>query len=245
MIAFFVTVYFWGLMTVSSVLFIPVAALLRVVTAPFDRRLALLHQFSCFWASLYTWLNPWWSVTIQGREHLERSRATVMVANHQSFVDILVLYRLFTHFKWVSKAENFRVPFVGWNMSLNRYIRINRKSIRSAMQMMRDCEQALREGSPVMMFPEGTRSPDGTLGSFKPGAFELALKARVPVQPIVINGSARALPKRGWLLRGTHHIHVHVLPVVSVDSYAGNAAPALSRSVRSVIEAELKEMRKH
>ena len=61
-------------------------------------------------------------MTIRGREKIAPDRAVVFVANHLSLVDILVIFRLFTHFKWVSKSENFRVPFIGWNMSLNRYI---------------------------------------------------------------------------------------------------------------------------
>ena len=96
------------------------------MTVLFDRRLVLLHRFTCFWASLYTWLNPAWRVRIEGREKIRPRTAYVMVANHQSLLDILVLFRLFTHFKWVSKIENFRVPCVGWNMSLNRYIKLRR-----------------------------------------------------------------------------------------------------------------------
>ena len=78
---------------------------------------ALLHRFTCFWASLYTWCNPVWRVRVEGREKIRPDATYVMVANHQSFLDILVLFRLFRHFKWVSKIEKFRVPCIGWNMS--------------------------------------------------------------------------------------------------------------------------------
>ena len=92
-----------------------------------------------------------------------RDVAYVMVANHQSLLDILVLFRLFVHFKWVSKIENFRVPCIGWNMSLNRYIKLRRGDRESVEQMMAACERTLAEGNSIMMFPEGTRSPDGRL----------------------------------------------------------------------------------
>ena len=115
----------------------------------FARRGVILHKFTCFWASLYTWLNPAWRVRIEGREKIRREAAYVIVANHQSLLDILVLFRLFVHFKWVSKVENFRVPFIGWNMSLNRYIKLHRGSSGSVSRMMNACKRALcEEGTP-------------------------------------------------------------------------------------------------
>src|SRR5262252_7117634 len=90
---------FWAFLAASSVALFPVALLIWAVTAPFDRRLVLLHRFTCFWASLYTWLNPAWPVTLEGREHVADGAAYVMTSNHQSFLDILVLFRLFRHFK--------------------------------------------------------------------------------------------------------------------------------------------------
>lgn len=229
MVSVFVTVYFWSFMLITSVLLFPVAAILRLVTAPFDRRLSLLHRFTSFWGALYTWGNPLWSVRITGTEHLAVEGPVVMVANHQSFADILVLFRLRMHYKWVSKAENFRVPLIGWNMSLNRYIRIERGSIRGNLKMMRDCELALRDGNSVMIFPEGTRSVDGRMRPFKEGAFELAIRMRRPILPIVISGTGDALPKRGILLRGRHHIEVRVLPPVMPERYRGRTAEQLAQ----------------
>src|ERR1043166_6604367 len=143
---------FWLFIVVSSLLLFPIAVLIWAVTVLVDRRLVLLHRFTCFWASLYTWLNPVWRVHIEGREKIRTGTAYVMVANHQSLLDILVLFRLFVHFKWVSKIENFRVPCIGWNMSLNRYIKLRRGDKSSAQAMMRECEQALAEGNSIMMF---------------------------------------------------------------------------------------------
>ena len=98
---------FWAGITVSSILLFPVALLIWLVTLPFDPRRRVLHQFTCFWASLYTWLNPAWRVSVVGRENVRPGVAYVMVANHLSFLDILVLFRLRRHFKWVVvKAES-------------------------------------------------------------------------------------------------------------------------------------------
>ena len=230
---------FWAFLVLSSVALFPVALLVWAVTAPFDRRLVVLHRFTCFWASLYTWLNPAWPVTIEGRENIRPDVAYVMVSNHQSLVDILVLFRLFRHFKWVSKIENFRVPLIGWNMRLNRYIALVRGSRESVVRMMAECEATLANGSSVMIFPEGTRSLDGRMRAFKTGAFELALNTGAPILPIALDGTARALPKRGYLLQGQHPIHVRVLPALATESYAGETVDSLCERVRGIIAREL------
>jgi 1-acyl-sn-glycerol-3-phosphate acyltransferase len=232
---------FWVFLTLSSILLFPVAVLLWAVTAPFDRRLVLLHRFTCFWASLYTWLNPVWRVEVQGREKIRRDAAYVIVANHQSLLDILVLFRLFVHFKWVSKIENFRVPCIGWNMSLNRYIKLQRGSRESVARMMRDCERTLAEGSSVMIFPEGTRSRDGCLQAFKPGAFTIAQRARAAILPIVVEGTARALPKRGFVLQGRHSIRVRVLDEIPYATFAERPVEVVSDDVRGRFVAALAE----
>jgi 1-acyl-sn-glycerol-3-phosphate acyltransferase len=203
---------FWGFVVVSSAVLFPIALVIWAVTALFDRRRRALHLFTCFWASLYTWLNPAWRVTIHGRENVQPDTTYVYVANHLSLLDILVLFRLFTDFKWVSKAEIFKVPVIGWNMRLNKYIRLQRGNRDSVVQMMEQCERALEQGSSLMMFPEGTRSATGELKAFKTGAFELAVAAQVPIVPIAIEGTNNALPKHGFVLRGRHKITVTVLP---------------------------------
>lgn len=232
---------FWLFLVVSSLLLFPVALLIWAATVLFDKRLVVLHQFTCFWASLYSWLNPVWRVHVEGREKIDPKVAYVMVANHQSLLDILVLFRLFVHFKWVSKIENFRVICIGWNMSLNRYIKLRRGDKESVEQMMVACEQTLREGSSIMMFPEGTRSADGHLKAFKHGAFTLAQRVGVPILPIVVEGTAAALPKRGFVLQGRHAIRIRVLDAIPYARVASLSVDALTEHVRSIIAAELGE----
>lgn len=230
---------FWAFLLVSSIVLFPVALLIWAVTVLFDKRLVLLHQFTCFWASLYTWFNPVWRITIEGRDKIRTGVAYVMVANHQSLLDILVLFRLFKHFKWVSKIENFRVPWVGWNMSLNRYIKLRRGDKDSVNQMMEACERTLKDGNPIMMFPEGTRSVDGKLKAFKHGAFTLAQRVGVPLLPIVIHGTSEALPKRGFVLRGRHRIHIRVLDEIAYETFADLPVDSVISKVRGVIATEL------
>ena len=230
---------FWVFLTLTSALLFPVAVLIWAVTSPFDRRKFLLHKFTCFWASIYTWLNPVWPVTIEGREKIRRDEAYVMVANHLSLLDILVIFRLFSHFKWVSKVENFRVPCIGWNMSLNRYIRLKRGDRDSAIEMMNACEKTLGEGNSIMMFPEGTRSPTGQMREFKPGAFEIAVRTGRPILAIAIEGTSNALPKRGFVLQGRHPIGISVLEEIPAAHLESGSAEQLSGQTRELIAKHL------
>ena len=232
---------FWTFLTTTSALLFPVAVVIWAVTVPFDPRKRLLHLFTCFWASLYSWFNPAWPVTIEGREGIDREAAYVMVANHLSLLDILVFFRMFIHFKWVSKIENFRIPFIGWNMRLNEYIPLKRGDKESIVRMMQSCRETLAAGNSIMMFPEGTRSPDGRLRKFKTGAFEIAKDTGNPILPIVVSGTSNALPKRGFVLRGRHPIHIKVLDEIPYETFADESIENLTDRVHTLIATEIEK----
>jgi 1-acyl-sn-glycerol-3-phosphate acyltransferase len=231
----------WALILVTCPVLWLVAVLVWLVTLPFDRRLRVLHLYSCGWASLYTYVFPFWTTTVRDRERLRNDRAYVVVSNHQSLLDILVLFRLYRHFKWVSKAEIFRVPFIGWNMAMNRYIRIRRGDPKDAARMMAACGTALESGSSIMIFPEGTRSLDGELREFKHGAFTLALRHHVPILPIVLDGTLDALPKHGVTLHHSADIVIQVLDPIPVDGFT--EVEALRDHVRAVMADRLRALR--
>lgn len=233
------SIVFWLFVVLSSIPLTLIAFLIWIVTMPFDKRRVVLHRFTCFWASLYTWLNPAWPVTITGRENIEPGRTYVIVANHLSLLDILVLFRLFKDFKWVSKAEIFKVPGVGWNMSWNKYIALKRGDKESIAEMMSASEDTLRSGSSIMIFPEGTRSKTGELKEFKRGAFDMARDTDTPIVPLVIRGTSDALPKHGFILQGKHPISVTVLPEVSVSVVETSTTIELSDHVHQLIADEI------
>jgi 1-acyl-sn-glycerol-3-phosphate acyltransferase len=232
---------FWGFIFVSSIVLFPLAVLLWLVSMPFDRRRWAMHRFTSLWASLYTWLNPAWRVSIEGRERLHEGTPTVLVANHLSLVDILVLFRMQSHFKWVSKLENFRVPLIGWNMTLCGYIPLRRGDSASVRTMMRQCDEALAAGSSIVMFPEGTRSATGRLRRFMPGAFQIAARNGVPIQPIVIRGTSDVLPKKGFILQGRHPISIKILDPIPAEKFDGVEPEVLMDRVRAIFVDELKE----
>jgi 1-acyl-sn-glycerol-3-phosphate acyltransferase len=240
-IRLFFSIVFWSFFALSSLVFFLGAVVLWALTLPFDRNGRILHLYSCFWAQLYIYVNPLWSCRVEGREHLPWRGAAVLVSNHESLGDILVLFGLYRPFKWVSKAANFRLPFIGWNMSLNRYVPLVRGDRESVGRMMVACEQWLLRGVPILMFPEGTRSPDGHIKAFKDGAFQLAVKWQCPVIPVVLTGTARTLPKHGLKLQTTARCHVRVLPPVKPADH-GNSVPELLEHVRSLMLEEKARM---
>ena len=232
------SVLFWLFVLLTSLLMFPLAVVLWLLTLPFGPRRVLLHRFTCFWASLYTWCNPLWRVRIEGKANIRPGQEYVLVANHLSIADILVLFRLFVDFKWVSKAEVFRAPLIGWNMALNGYVPVRRGERASVAKMMTACRRALRTGSSLMIFPEGTWSVDGKLRPFKPGAFELAHEEGVAIVPIVIRGSGDAMPATGFTIRGRCQISVTVLPEVPVTTVESMAPTELAGVVRELITSE-------
>ena len=185
----------WTYLMVSSAFLFPVALVIWLVTLPFDRNLVVQHLFTCWWAAMYLAVYPGWRLRVEGRSKLPWKGAAIIVANHQSMIDALVVFALYRPFKPVSKRAMQWVPFIGWNMLMNRYIRLARGDRRSIGRMAADCRYWLRRGMPVMIYPEGTRSPDGEIKEFKNGAFTLAVEENCPVYPVVITGTPDALPK--------------------------------------------------
>lgn len=237
------TLLFWPYLLLSSVVLFAGALVLFLTTVAFDRRRALLHLYTCAWAYHYVRCLPLWRARFSGREHIRAGRTYVLVANHQSLGDILVLFGLFKHYKWVSKRAIFRVPFIGWNMSLNDYVALLRGDKQSIEEMMQACRVHLRRGSSVMMFPEGTRSTDGEIKAFKHGAFSLASELGVPLVPIVIDGTRDALPKHGLMLDHPWGLSIRVRVLEPVEPKPGETVVQLQERVREIMVTELAKLR--
>ena len=236
---------FLTFVAITSIPFFLIAVLLRLVTFPFDRKLRALHMWTCFWASLYTWIMPSWRIRIEGRGKVGKNATYMVVCNHQSQLDILVAFRTFFHYKWVSKIEIFKVPLIGWNMSLNRYVKLKRGDKESIEQMMHDCEERLSEGSSVFFFPEGTRSADGKIKSFKLGAFQLAHKMKLPILPVVVSGTNKALPKYSMNFHGTQKIIMKIYDEIPYEKYRDKTVEETANMVREFMIRELAVLEKY
>jgi 1-acyl-sn-glycerol-3-phosphate acyltransferase len=120
-------------------------------------------------------------------------------------------------FRWISKAEVFRIPFYGWLMYLKGDIKLQRSSKTSIKQMFIDAEKVLRKGCVITIFPEDTRSKTGELGNFKEGAFKLAQVAQIPIVPVAIYGTGTNLVYPNDIFKGKHKITVKVLDEISYN----------------------------
>jgi 1-acyl-sn-glycerol-3-phosphate acyltransferase len=187
--------------------------------------------------------NPTWNLVISGERVDNPRNPYVVVSNHQSFADIPLISHLPWEMKWVAKKEIFKVPVVGWMLRLAGDIPLDRQDRRSGARMLMSAVRYLSLHCSVMFFPEGTRSPDGRVGRFNDGAFALAVKAKVPVLPVVVEGSHNCLPKRSWKFGPPQTIRLTVLPVVETAGMTLEDVPDLRDQVRNVIIAQVAEWR--
>ncbi|MEL7368079.1 MAG: lysophospholipid acyltransferase family protein [Myxococcota bacterium] len=231
------SVLFWAFFALSGLVCLIIAFTLWIFTTPFDRQRRINHAFSCRWAALYARVYPGWTVRVTGQSNILPRRAYVMVANHTSMADIVLLFCLFRQFKWVSKASVFSYPIFGWNMRMCRYVPLVRGEKGSIETMMQTCADWLRHQMPIMMFPEGTRSKDGRLKPFKRGAFALAHETQSDIVPIAIHGGHRLIPKHQTTFATHADLWVEVLPPIAVE--AGMTVEALSEASREAIRQAL------
>lgn len=236
-----VSIWTWLVLVGCVLLWLPVMALVRLVTAPFDRgRYAVGYTFRQI-PVVVAALNPLWRFRCTGTIPADPRRPYVVVSNHESFVDILLISHLPWEMKWLSKAELFRVPMLGWMMQLAGDIPVKRGFGPSAVEAMARCRQALARRVSVMIFPEGTRSATAELLPFKDGAFRLAIDAGVPILPLALHGTSTALRKHDWRF-GRSTAIVKVLEPVDTSGLTAADVPALRDRVRTVIAATRDEL---
>lgn len=194
-----------------------VVLLLTVLLFPFDKKKKITHAQCFWWADSLIRLNPYWHIEVEGLENIDAGQTYVVIANHQSMADIVVLYKTMMQFKWVAKESLFRVPFIGWCLGLIRHIRLRRGDYSSIKRVWREAGIWLNKGMSVLFFPEGTRSGTEEMNDFQNGAFKLAIKEKKPVLPICIAGTHRAMPKGGWVFNTRVSAKVTVLPAVKTE----------------------------
>jgi 1-acyl-sn-glycerol-3-phosphate acyltransferase len=209
--------YFW----LTALVLFPVALAIWVVTFPFDSSLLLLHRFTCWWSLLYLRCLPGCHIRVEGAQGIVPGTTYVIVANHQSMSDVMALSALPFAFKWVSKKENFRIPLIGWNMYLNRCVRVDRGNLRNVAKTMNKCRHWLARGISLLMFPEGHRSTTGEIQPFHSGAFKLALSAKCPIVPVVVDGTLHVF--RGFRVSPSPGlIRIRVLDAIPGDLANGD-----------------------
>lgn len=225
---YLVTVWFWVVFGLTALPSYVVGLGLWLVTLPFDANRRVLHAYVCRWCFQYLRAWPGWRVRVEGRELLPEGPC-VLVANHQSMADILAAMGLFHPFKFVAKSSLFKIPLVGWMMSLMRYVRVERGRPQSMREMLDVCRGWLRRGMPVLIFPEGTYAQGGRLLPFRRGAFRLALEEGVPVVLVVLQGTTELVEGDGPWMNPRARVSIRVLPPVRPEGFDGDDAVLADR----------------
>lgn len=230
------SLYLWfGIAATTSVMYV-VGAPIFLATYPFDPLRRVGHWYATRWGRILCALNNRWSVEVIGKEKIPQDRPLVVVCNHQGVGDIIAVYFMDLHFKWISKAANFYVPAMGWFMFHAGYIPLHRGRKDSIRRCMDRARWYLDRGVSILFFAEGTRSEDGKVKPFKPGAFKLAVDGQFDILPIGIGGTIDALPKNTWKFNEERTpMKVVVGDVISAKGLTDADVPALIERARQQV----------
>jgi 1-acyl-sn-glycerol-3-phosphate acyltransferase len=235
-------VYYWITLIVFEPVMFLTGWIVLLFTFPFDRNRKIIHWHSYAWGLLHYWMSPWWKIHVSGREHVRRDRPYIIVSNHQSMLDICLMYKIPRYFKWVSKKEAVRLPFVGQALLMHHDILISRGESASVKHMIREAQRYLKDNICVTIFPEGTRSKDGRIQTFKEGAFMLARLTRTAILPVVIDGTFDVLPKDSFAIKRRQDFYIKVLPEIPADEVARTPVKDLAAKLHDLMLAEHRRM---
>lgn len=224
----------WALLAVLTVFFTGLIAASVALLGWADRRRRLAHRLAAAWGRSIFLLNPAWKLDIEGRERLDPAETYIFVANHQSLLDIPAGMAIGGQFKWVAKAELFDIPFLGWAMSLAKYVKLARGERASIRATYEETKRWLERGISVFFFPEGTRSHTGELGPFKNGAFKLAIDTGRPIVPVALLGTRKLLARGSRRVGFGSRVRVVILPPLDPSAY-GKDFGRLRDEVRAIM----------
>lgn len=216
-------------------------ALVRLVTFPWDKNRAYSGFMFRKVAVVAIWLCPMWRFRLEAPSRKDLPSPLVVVSNHVSHLDPFFISFLSWEMKWLAKDALFRFPVLGQLLRLAGDIPLIRGDRASAQRALARCGEYLRDGMPVFIFPEGTRSVEQALRPFKVGAFRLAIENQAFLLPLAITGTRQALPKHAWRFNYAEG-RLRVGTPISTDGLSENDAPALAIRAQRQIEAMLADM---
>ena len=226
-----------------GVLLLPAFALVALVKRDRDPANRARGRMMRFYGWLSSSITPIWRFSVSGTPPADiASQGYVAISNHESTADPFLLTHLPFDLRFIAKDSIFRLPLIGWLMKLCGDIPIKRGDAGSVRVMFEKCRETLRAGCSVMIFPEGTRSPDGTLLPFKDGAFQLAIETQRPLLPMALAGTKQCRPK-GSLWFGRARARVVVLPPISTTGLTLDDLPRLRDEAREQIQRAAIQLR--
>lgn len=237
------SIIIWITCVCVILLMFPLNFIIWLLCLPFDKDRVILHWILVYEGMLVTRIISYRKIDIKGREKIIRGTTYIIITNHQSTLDTLLLNYLRFKFKWVSKSENIKVPVFGWYLRMADYIVVNRSNEESKVKMFEKSYRCLKNGISVLIFPEGTRSLNKEIGFFKRGAFQMALKAGVPILPVLIDGTGSILPKHGKIFNTSHQLRIRVLDPIHPAAFETDNPDVLAQKVHSLMTLGLKELR--
>lgn len=184
-----------------------------LLTFLFDKDRKAANRVFMWMGPMIMSIIPGVKVQFSGLQNRPVDKPFIAIANHQSFLDMAVLSMLPWKMKWISKKELFWVPVIGWSMFMSGQVYLDRKR-KDAIKMLDSVTPSLKRNYPVMIFPEGTRSRDGSLQRFKRGAFLLARENNALLLPMAVKGTHELLASDGWLIGRPEQITIDVLEPV-------------------------------
>lgn len=205
----------------------------------------LAHFFSYYPGKVWAWLMVrllLLPVSVEGREHMAPGQSYVIVPNHQGAFDIFLIYGFLNrHFKWMMKYELRSIPLVGKACESSGFIFVDNRGPKRIAATTERARAILRRGISVVVFPEGARTWDGTMGLFKRGAFQLADQLELPLLPVTINGSFEVLPRsKGFNFVEWHPLSLTIHPPMRNEGQGPEAERATMERVRSVVASALR-----
>ena len=237
------SLWVWASSIVFIVLGFPIALILWLLSLAFDSRRLMNNRWMVIQGIALTKMSPFWKVITEGREKIDQNQAYIIIPTHQSMLDIVFFNMLRHRLRWVSKIEVFRVPLLGWEMRMVKYIELVRGHKSSVIKMMEQCVESLQDGISVVIFPEGTRSLTGAIGKFKTGAFQLAVKTDKPLLPVLIDGTGEILPKKGLIFGSRRIVRIRVLDPIFPGQFGTGDPEELAARVHSLMVTAMDEMR--
>ena len=204
-------------------LYTGVMGTLSLLSSFFDRGGRIQHWFARTWSQMIL-KTIFVRVRVVGMDHVDPRQPAIYAANHLSALDIPVLYAFLpTQFRIMAKKELFAYPFLGWHLRRSGQIPVDQSDARASLRSLNRASETLRQGMPLVVFPEGGRSHDGRLQEFMGGAFYAAIKAQVPVVPVVLVGTSELLPMNSF----------HVIPG-QVDMIICDPVPTVGLAPRDM-----------
>ena len=235
------TIFVWFCIVLDTL----VVGSLVLIAYLFDRSGRTGHRIARRWAKVAL-LATGVKVKVEGLEQNPGKGPYIFMSNHQGGYDIFALHgHLPFDFKWLAKKELFSIPFFGWTLTAAGYISIDRKGTRDTVRAMNEAAQKIRDGMSVVIFPEGSRSPDGSIQPFKKGGFTLAIKSKVPIVPVAIVGSREIMPK-GRFIVAPGKITIRIGPTIETKELGlqdwkalmGKVAEIISKDFQSISSAD-------